>query len=242
MKICSRCKKTRSKDMFCNKKSSPDGLNWWCKICEKEYKKEFKKNNKEKVNGWKRNWEKNNSARTKELRRKSSRKNHEKNLLKYKNRTQEEKNKKAKQHKEWVLKNKEKNNATYNKWQKERYHRDYKFKIVCNLRSGLQQAFKSFSKNGKAKQSAKYGIDFNAIVKKLGVPPNINSSIDHIFPCSAFNHSNNVLVWACWHPDNFQWLDLKCNISKNNSFDENKLKIYVREKEREYKLKTWRIE
>ena len=50
MKVCSKCKETRSIDMFGIRSASKDGLNCHCKICSREYTKSWKKRNPEKHN------------------------------------------------------------------------------------------------------------------------------------------------------------------------------------------------
>lgn len=41
-KICSRCKKSLKLNSFTKSKISPDGLDYWCRDCKSNYKKENK--------------------------------------------------------------------------------------------------------------------------------------------------------------------------------------------------------
>lgn len=42
MKICSKCKNEKELDDFYPSKKTKDGYNIWCKVCNKEYNKQFK--------------------------------------------------------------------------------------------------------------------------------------------------------------------------------------------------------
>lgn len=50
MKICTNCNLEKSFSQFHRNIRAKDGLHIWCKFCTKEYKNEYYKNNKEKVN------------------------------------------------------------------------------------------------------------------------------------------------------------------------------------------------
>jgi len=45
MKICSKCKIKKSKNKFNKDKTKKDGLQTYCKKCQKQYKKQWYKNN-----------------------------------------------------------------------------------------------------------------------------------------------------------------------------------------------------
>lgn len=111
---------------------------------------------------------------------------------------------------------------------------DESYRIKENLRNGLRRAFSLYSKNGKIMKSCVYGVDYEAIIKSLGQKHNETDSIDHIIPCKLFNHDDPMQVWMCWHPDNFQWMDLNTNKSKNDGYDIQKFNEYVKEKKEEY--------
>lgn len=228
MKRCTRCKKIKNYDEFCKKSASLDGLNRWCKNCEAEYKKQFKEKNPEKVNKWKRDWEKN---------------NREKYLKNKREMYHTEKHKKTRQ--EYILKNKhqiyesQKSYKEANKkhlkeydrhWRKKKYREDENFRIKINLRNRLN----SFLKSNKIKSSKAYGVDFVEIIGSLGDRPGPGFEIDHIFPCVAFDHMDDFHVWACWHPDNFQWLTKTNNCKKSCKYDINEFKKYLDEKFEEY--------
>ncbi len=52
MKKCSKCKVEKPLVAFSKYRSSPDGLNYWCKTCWKTYKQE----NKVCIAAWKKDW------------------------------------------------------------------------------------------------------------------------------------------------------------------------------------------
>lgn len=105
-----------------------------------------------------------------------------------------------------------------NKNGRERRKRDFKFKISCNLRCLLSNAFKLYSKTGKIMSSKKYGIDYKAIIEHLKpFPPNIKEyHIDHIIPLSLFDFNNPIHIKKAFLPHNHQWLKIKDNLEKNN--------------------------
>ncbi len=78
---------------------------------------------------------------------------------------------------------------------------------------------KYFSKHGKTKSCAEYGINFSEIFKKLGPRPYKNMHIDHIIPLAAFDLDNPEHVRLAHQPENLRWLPEKENLSKNDSID-----------------------
>ena len=51
-KICCKCKEEKSTDEFTKLSNSPDGLNYYCKLCSRNITKQWKKNNSEKIKIW----------------------------------------------------------------------------------------------------------------------------------------------------------------------------------------------
>lgn len=71
MKVCSKCGIEKDEGEFNKRKKSKDGLNYWCKSCkkewrknnkeyDKEYSKEYRENNKEYFNLYRKKWYKEN--------------------------------------------------------------------------------------------------------------------------------------------------------------------------------------
>lgn len=46
MKICSKCKKEKEVNNFNKRRDTKDGLNFWCKLCQRNTNKKYYKNNK----------------------------------------------------------------------------------------------------------------------------------------------------------------------------------------------------
>jgi len=57
-KICAKCKQELSiqKGYFCKRKTSKDGLNYWCKDCRSENQRRYRKLNRKKRLEWDRNY------------------------------------------------------------------------------------------------------------------------------------------------------------------------------------------
>ena len=50
--------------------------------------------------------------------------------------------------------------------------------------------------------------------------------IDHIIPCSLFDHTNEEEIKKCWNWRNLRYLPAKENISKQNALDMDLVKSY----------------
>ncbi len=120
------------------------------------------------------------------------------------------------------------------KYVRDKRSADCSFRTIGRLRNGLRKAFRLYAKQGKIGTANTYGVSYQAIVDKVGSPPEGSFQLDHILPCVAFNHDDPFEVWACWHPENFQWLSKTDNLSKNREFDEKVLETYLLQKKLEY--------
>ncbi len=49
MKLCTKCKKLKSKSEYSKNRKNKDGLRYWCKKCEREYKRRYYRKNRETV-------------------------------------------------------------------------------------------------------------------------------------------------------------------------------------------------
>lgn len=87
-----------------------------------------------------------------------------------------------------------------------------------NLRKNILQAFKLYSKNGKAQTCKEYGIDFEAIYQKVGPRPGTGKEwhLDHIIPLALFNFDNPEHVKLSHLPCNLRWLNAGKNIKKHD--------------------------
>jgi len=97
---------------------------------------------------------------------------------------------------------------------------DPKYKMRQLLKSRLWGAMKLYSKNGKTKSCSEYGIDFDAIYKKIGERPSEEYELDHIIPITKFDLDNPEHVRLAHLPCNLQWLNKKENTKKSNTIPE----------------------
>lgn len=119
------------------------------------------------------------------------------------------------------LKKKEYYEATKEKNKHERYLRNKEYlernpqaKFNIQLRGRILAGFRRFSKNGKTETCKEYGIDFEAIYKKIGPKPGKNYHLDHIIPISLFQFDNKEHVRLAHCPENLRWIPGKENLEK----------------------------
>jgi hypothetical protein len=67
----------------------------------------------------------------------------------------------------------------------------------------------------------KYDVDYDGIISYLGEKPNDGQKyhIDHIFPLSAFDLTNEIEFKIAVCPENHQWLPKEENLIKNAKYD-----------------------
>jgi len=111
-----------------------------------------------------------------------------------------------------------KNKEKRNKIHKTKIKTDTCYAIRHNLRNNLRQAFRLYSKNVKTKSCKEYGIDFQAIFKKVGPRPGTGKEwhLDHIIPLDLFNFDISEHVRLAHVPSNLQWLPGPENIHKSD--------------------------
>lgn len=122
--------------------------------------------------------------------------------------------------------------AGVEKWR--RWQREYKRRtrlenrpsvVVDRLRCRLRTAVILFG-DGARRPAVEYGIDWFAIVEKLGPCPGPREAweIDHIKPCCSYDHADPQQVAECWHPDNLRWIPKAEN--RRKAKDDRKLSIH----------------
>jgi len=92
-KICSKCKRELSIEMFCKDKSRKDGLYCYCKDCKKENGKKYNENNRERRLKYGKEYYKNNKEKKSEYGKKHYKENKEKRAEYYKERSKNNKDK-----------------------------------------------------------------------------------------------------------------------------------------------------
>jgi hypothetical protein len=194
-KKCTKCGVTKPFDDFYRDRYQPNGLSYQCKTCAKEnssrYRREnpncvaksvtkWRKNNKEKEALTHAKWLKNNVARVIRA-----------NAIWYK-----------------------KNRKLVIERIKIRRHRDVNTRLIGNIRHRLYSALKNNSKKSSSlvylgcsiqefrqhlESQFKEGMSWDNYGNKEGC-----WSIDHIQPCSSFDHSDEEQIKKCWHYSNMQ--------------------------------------
>jgi hypothetical protein len=109
----------------------------------------------------------------------------------------------------------EKSKEYHRGYENEKRKTDINFNIACRLRKRLLIAMKKYGE-GKKYSSKSYGIDYDAIIEKLGNPPEDGQKyhIDHIKPCCSFDLTNPEEVRKCFAPENLRWLPAVENLRK----------------------------
>jgi hypothetical protein len=110
----------------------------------------------------------------------------------------------------------------HRRYVQERRKTDVQFMIQDRLRSNLRIALKKYA-NGKIMTSEKYGIDYEAIAKKLlPIPFSMEERnkhhIDHIIALVRFDLTDPEQVRQAFSPENLQWLTTEENCSKQDKF------------------------
>lgn len=210
MKICSKCGLKRTLSFFNKDKYKIDRLDSWCKLCRKLYKKEYRKNNKEKIKIKKRKDYINNKVivaiKGKEYR--------------LKNNIEIKKRKKL-----YSIKNRSKINAKL----KNKKQTDIQYKIICNLRTRLWYALKNKQKVGSTvrdlgctgeqlidwlEHQFEPGMDWNNYGNKEG-----QWSIDHEYPLSEVDDlTKKELFLPVIHYTNLQPMWHIDNLKKGDNF------------------------
>jgi hypothetical protein len=144
----------------------------------------YRELNKEKVKQTKKNWKDNNKEYVKEKTKEYYENN--KDILKEKG---------AKHRKKYLQNNP-------------------KSKFKERLRTRILKGMKTYSKSGKTKTCAEYGIDFEAIYNKIGPKPDDTYHLDHIIPMSVFDFDISEHVKLCNSPENLRWVPSKENLEK----------------------------
>ena len=169
MKVCSKCKKEKELSLFSKQKKGKNGLHSYCKSCEKEYRennkeklneyfKEYYENNKEKLNEYFKEYYENNKEKhkeyCKEYRENNKEKHKEYRKEYYENNKEKIKEKHKEYRKEYYENNKEKikeyRKGYLKEYTKQRKKTDTLFKLRCTIRSLICTSIK---KQGYTKQS-----------------------------------------------------------------------------------------
>jgi hypothetical protein len=111
------------------------------------------------------------------------------------------------------------------------------FKVQCNLRRRLRDLMKSTKKGGAHHASSLIGCSTKQLAKHLESQFSKGMSwenygiegwhVDHILPCSSFNHNDPRHVAQCWHWTNLRPLWAKENMLKSDEITEPQMNLML---------------
>jgi len=249
MKTCSKCKLELQLEQFSKAKKSKDGHRSQCKACINELSKKYYEENKEEISERTKKYREGNKDRISEWGKKYREENKEKiseNQKKYYDENKEnikkyyEENKDAiseyqkkyregnkeearEYRKKYEKENRKKINEYQNKYNKNRRKTDEGFRILCRLRTRLNDALKGTSKSSPTMElvgapSIEFLRDYLEGTKVEGKDYS-DAHIDHIRPCASFDLTDPEQQRACFHYNNLQLLPAMENISKGAKWD-----------------------
>jgi hypothetical protein len=124
----------------------------------------------------------------------------------------------------WKKNNKDKANAYARKSMKKRKAIDPGYRVQCNLRKRLRDIMKSARKGGWDSPSQLTGCTSQELAKHIEKQFTKGMTwanygidgwhVDHIMPCSKFDHTNPLHVKQCWHYTNLRPLWANENMDK----------------------------
>jgi hypothetical protein len=217
LKRCGRCQIEKDLSEFAFRKEGKDNLESWCKLCQTEYRKQYREKNKEKIN----EYVKDNKERKQKY-----------DFFYYK----QNKLKKDAQTKAWVEKNKERSLQIKRKYKKgnrgkvaeyvKEYVKKINVRLSYSLRSRLKRALKNNQKTGSAIRDLGCSIkDLKIYLKskfKTGMTwdnyGKCGWHIDHIRPLASFDLTKREQILEACHYTNLQPLWAKENLSKGASY------------------------
>ena len=203
-KKCSRCGEIKPLSEFFKGKGYRAGYKSWCKICKLEYDREYRKNNREKVNQTLNNWRKNNHERHRENQNRWRKNNLEKAHY-WENRYREN--------------NRERIKERIKKWRS-----NPKNILSRRISSSIRQSLKE-NKNGRHWEEL-VGYTLKDLITHLEKQFKEGMSwrnigkwhIDHKKPRSSFNFTSydDEEFKECWALENLQPLWAEENLKKSN--------------------------
>lgn len=207
---------------------------------QKEYLKQYYKENKEKLKEKRKQYVKDNADPIKRCQKQWREKNREKIKKYMKQYRIDNRNKEKEQRKKWAKENSEKMRASRKQWQNNNpiYMNQYfknrrKIDLRFNLNSKMRTAIGRSLKGNKAGQhwETLVGYTLKVLIKHLnGTMPSGycwkdymigKLHIDHIIPISAFNYTKpeHVDFKRCWALSNLKLLPAKENIAKKDKLE-----------------------
>jgi len=223
-KVCSRCGIEKNIDYFYKNRTNPDGLNYYCKECKKQYDKEWYQNHREERikysqrpevkkyrKEYQKEWRKDNPERKKESDKKWYQK-HRKEIIRGS--------------KKYRKNNPEKYREYDKEYKKNKRANDSKFRLNNNTAIAIGKSLKG-SKNGRSWEKL-VGYSLQDLMSRLSINFQKGMSfdnygkwhIDHKKPQSLFRFTipEDKPFKDCWSLANLQPLWAVDNIRKHNLF------------------------
>ena len=190
MKKCSKCGIEKPLCDFIKNKNCKDGYENTCKMCGKEYKKEYYRDNKHNLKESYKEYYRDNKDKIKEFKKK------------------------------YYEENKEKLNESQKEYRKNKYKTDTIYRLKCNIRCMVSRAIKTKRTEeiiGCSFQELKLHLE-NQFTEGMSWENYGQWHIDHIRPLSWFDITNPDEVAIANHYSNLQPLWAEENLLKGNRF------------------------
>jgi hypothetical protein len=136
----------------------------------------------------------------------------------------------------WKQNNPEKTKISARKTIKNRKLRDPGFRVQCNLRNRIKDIIKSAKRGGWDGRYNFTGCNTMQLAKHLESMFNKRMTwdnygtywhVDHIIPCSKFDHTIQSQVAQCWHYTNLRPLEAKANMAKSDKITEPQMSLLL---------------
>jgi len=240
MKTCSKCRETKGIKNFFKRMKSKDGLASWCKVCAKQYFKQYNEKNRDKIREYSKQYNEKNKDACKKRRMEYCRKNKDKiakrrkeYFIQYRlaNKKQakqyRENNKKRIQEysKQYYNENKSKIIKQHNKYKKQKRKNSSRYRLNANMGFGIWYSLRT----KKNKQHWESLVDFtlddliNHLEKQFRDGMSWDNygdwHVDHIIPKSYFKYEylEDEKFKKCWNLANLQPLWAEENFKKGGS-------------------------
>ena len=189
---------------------------------KKEYNKKWREEHKEQKKEQDKKYYEENKEQIAERRKKHYEENKEQKKEYNKKHYEENKERIDENSKKWREENKERTNE----YLKNRRKNDENFRIKRYLSSALANALKKSNTTKKNKTMTYVGCSKEELLLHLKSTKktewqNEKLHIDHIIPCSLYDHTDEDEIYKCWNWRNLRYLPEKENISKGNKLDMN---------------------
>ena len=195
---------------------------------KKEYNKKWREEHKEQKKEQDKKYYEENKEQIAERRKKHYEENKEQKKEYNKKHYEENKERIDENSKKWREENKERTNE----YLKNRRKNDENFRIKRYLSSALANALKKSNTTKKNKTMTYVGCSKEELLLHLKSTKktewqNEKLHIDHIIPCSLYDHTDEDEIYKCWNWRNLRYLPEKENVSKGNKLDMNLVNQYA---------------